>query len=399
LSLVLALVGLALIGTGLLWRLKLPKETMAEKVQRGGSSSEFSAASRLAQNVGTSSPETKPAVGLGGGERKGLWAHSKEMSLNPAIQSSGGEADHPLKPAMSGEPSLIAQKQRRSERILLRVPVQVDGTDANGNAFTERTYTLMVSRHGCSLHLRKSLRTNDRITVGNILMRQSCAFRVCEPAQTQQGDVTEWGAECLDPDRNFWGITFPGEVTKASPPGDIPVELECAVCRSRKIAALSPDQFRSLTERGTMTRDCPKCGAVSEWHFAFVGEESEETMVPAPESKTSEVSLTRGIENRRHERLALRLPFRIRYEDGRVETTVTEDVSKSGVCCASNLEMKVADAVFLTIEPGVGSSEEETPARVVWRRPVGEAGRAMYGIMLEGTNNTLAARIAGFSDS
>ncbi|PYV18595.1 MAG: hypothetical protein DMG21_04475 [Acidobacteria bacterium] len=207
----------------------------------------------------------------------------------------------------------------------------------------------------------------------------------------------EWGADCLEPERNFWGIYFPEDVQKVSPPGSIPVELECAVCRSREIQELSPDQFNTLAKLGALTRDCSKCGTATEWQFAFVEAEGEAPVPPPPEPGPMAVSPPKGIENRRQKRLALRLHVRISYEDGRAENTMTEDVSKSGICCASNLAMKVADAVTLTFEPGQETGEEETPARIAWRRPVGETGRALYGIMLEEINHKLNGVIEDFS--
>ncbi|PYV18596.1 MAG: hypothetical protein DMG21_04480, partial [Acidobacteria bacterium] len=82
-SIILALVGLALIVAGVLWRIKLPKEAMPPKVQPGGSGSKSDAASRLAQVVGAPRREAKPAVRQAtDGARKAKLARQDEASLN-----------------------------------------------------------------------------------------------------------------------------------------------------------------------------------------------------------------------------------------------------------------------------------------------------------------------------
>jgi len=43
------------------------------------------------------------------------------------------------------------RQQRRSERTLLRIPIQVGGKDTGGKPFRETTYTLVINRHGARI--------------------------------------------------------------------------------------------------------------------------------------------------------------------------------------------------------------------------------------------------------
>jgi len=74
----------------------------------------------------------------------------------------------------------VVKEQRRSERILLKIPVQVEGLDVHGKSFMERTFTISINRHGAFIWLRSSPRPGDPIAVTNMGTRQSCRFRLCD---------------------------------------------------------------------------------------------------------------------------------------------------------------------------------------------------------------------------
>jgi Tfp pilus assembly protein PilZ len=82
--------------------------------------------------------------------------------------------------------------------------------------------------------------------------------------------------------------------------------------------------------------------------------------------------------------MAVKLPVGIRLPDGSEETSITENVSKSGLCFACNLEMQIGDRVYVTVGAGAPGEERDIPARVMWRRPAKDKGRAFYGVKLEG---------------
>ncbi len=99
--------------------------------------------------------------------------------------------------------------QRQSERVLLRIPVEVQGKGADGKPFSEKTFTLVVNRNGAQIALRNSPRPDDRITISNPLKRMSCPFRVVRRVVKSLGEGPEWGVECLEPEIDLWGISFP----------------------------------------------------------------------------------------------------------------------------------------------------------------------------------------------
>ena len=88
-------------------------------------------------------------------------------------------------------------------------------------------------------------------------------------------------------------------------------------------------------------------------------------------------------DRRRAKRLTVKLPVRIRLQDGSEEVTKTENLSKTGVCFASGLSMRPGDRIFVTVGYAPGGSESEIAAVVRWRKELDEAGRALYGVHLE----------------
>ena len=56
-------------------------------------------------------------------------------------------------------------QQRRSQRILLSVPILVSGQHANGSPFSERTKTQVVNPHGALIRLREPVLTGQKLRI------------------------------------------------------------------------------------------------------------------------------------------------------------------------------------------------------------------------------------------
>ncbi len=274
------------------------------------------------------------------------------------------------------------ERQRRSERVLLRIPIEVEGTGPDGQPFKVQTFTLVINRHGARVSLKHLIRPDDRLTIRNLQTKMACPFRVVGRTSDSLGEGPEWGVECLEPEVNFWGIDFP---SKASAP---PVEemidalLECSKCSFRELAKLTLEQYRTLIDQSSLSRHCTQCDALTEWSFGFV--EAEPEPLPAQSPPTSEPWVSaQNSERRATKRLTVKLPVRVRLEDGREEVTRTENLSKAGVCFASGLALKEGDTLQLTVGYAPGSHEAEVRARVIWRRELEGMNRALYGVRLE----------------
>ncbi len=275
------------------------------------------------------------------------------------------------------------EARRRTERVLLRIPIEVKGKTSSGVPFSEKTFTLVVNRDGGRIPLKNTLKLNDSLTITNLQTKVSCPFRVVERTMDTIGDgLPEWGVECLEPDVNFWGINFPKRIMVQAAPEMVDALLECSKCQGRELAQLSLEQYRQLISQSALDRNCAQCSAQTPWVFGFVEGEPEEEDEPAGRPAEA-VPVAPGIERREAKRMTVKLPVRIRMEDGREHVARTENLSKTGVCFASDLEMKAGDTIRVTVGYAEGGQEGEMAARIVWRKPVEGTSRALYGVRLE----------------
>lgn len=287
---------------------------------------------------------------------------------------------------MNPETTLSVQAQRRhSERVLLRIPIEVKGKDAAGKIFREVTSTLVINRDGARITLKQPVKADDRLTITNLISQTSCPFRVVVSAGQSIGEGPECGVECLERNLGFWGIEFPDKSgskgAKASEQEIVDALIECSVCHFRELAQLRMGQFRMISDRSSLTRPCIKCSAGTEWRFSSA--DGVEGKAASVTDLSQEKASSGGAERRRAKRMTVKLPVRIRLINGREEVTRTENLSKTGVCFISQETMTVGQAINLTVGYEPGKNEAEITARVMWCHPVGDTSRTVYGVHLE----------------
>jgi len=100
--------------------------------------------------------------------------------------------------------------RRRSMRVLLSVPIQVRGKNAENQDFTEETRTLVVNAHGALISLSAQVVVNQKVFVSNSATHQAQECRVVYFGNMQAGKA-QMGVEFLTPSPAFWQIDFPPE--------------------------------------------------------------------------------------------------------------------------------------------------------------------------------------------
>jgi hypothetical protein len=105
--------------------------------------------------------------------------------------------------------------RRRSERVMLQVPVIVQVHGRDGKKIEEETQTSVVNAHGGLLKLQMTLQVGQPILLINVRskMQQSC--RVVR-VETSAGGQSAMAFEFDSPAPQFWPITFPPEDWGAS---------------------------------------------------------------------------------------------------------------------------------------------------------------------------------------
>ena len=100
--------------------------------------------------------------------------------------------------------------RRRSMRVLLSVPISVNGKTVQNHDFSEETRTLVGNAHGALISLAAPVVANQTIFVSNNATQETEECRIVYLGNTQAGKA-QMGVEFLSPSPTFWQIDFPPE--------------------------------------------------------------------------------------------------------------------------------------------------------------------------------------------
>jgi c-di-GMP-binding flagellar brake protein YcgR len=108
----------------------------------------------------------------------------------------------------SRETSWLAANRRRSQRVLMTIPVRVSGQNVLGSPFEEETQTLAISAHGALILVSTQVYRGQRLTLSNV---QAKAALECVVAHIDrhQSDHPQVGVEFMLPNPIFWHVAFP----------------------------------------------------------------------------------------------------------------------------------------------------------------------------------------------
>ncbi|MGH9356620.1 MAG: PilZ domain-containing protein [Terriglobia bacterium] len=282
-------------------------------------------------------------------------------------------------------------ERRRSDRLLLTVPLRVRGVDENGDSFERDAQTVDISRHGARIKTAQPLASGQHIRVTNLVNRHEASFRVAGPLapMTEKGgefgvmgpiarqaeNQEEWSMDSLDPKSDLWGIRFPPPPpAEDSEPKAL---LACRQCSAAELVRLSLIEVDVLETAGIFSRFCSNCAAVTPWGF---GESELVGNNPKDDPPVSSNAASPAAERRRHRRALLQLPALIRDYFGGVEIVKSENVSKGGVCFATEKNYHLGEGVMVECPYDRKSQNLEVPAQIVSRQEIPRSHRKVYGV-------------------
>ena len=266
---------------------------------------------------------------------------------------------------------------RRSDRIMLTIPLRIQGAGMDGKPFSEEGRTVILNRHGARIQVPCRLPAGGTCRVVNMVTRREADFRVVGlvAPMTEKGD--EYGVEYVESKDNIWGIHFPpsadGIVAKAL--------LECRKCHEASLMPVSLMEVEVLETSGILSRACPHCGVTTPWGYA-----EKQVLAEAPAGENAAFEEARkqaaleGVEQRRHRRISLQLPVLVRDYYGGVEVTKSENVSKGGFCFSSEKNYLFGQGLLVTCPYDPDASSIETHARIVRRQEIEGLNRKIYGV-------------------
>jgi len=281
-------------------------------------------------------------------------------------------------PVTTAKASLREVERRRSERLLITVPIHVEGVDRNGEKFTEETRTIVVNRQGARIHLKRLVSAGAMLLITTHVAHRSGKFRVVGPTQPPTGEGGEWGVEAQEAKSNIWGIGFP---PASATEGECTALLECLRCHSVKLSHLSMVEHEVLGNSGLLVKECEACLRLTSWSYKEpsvpLATEDGGTLLPSLAEQAA------GRNHRLHNRIALQLPMRIRGFYGSEEFTRTENVSRGGMCFITDRIYEVGEVVLVTCPFEKSGHNIEVRGHVVRRREMQGTGRKIYGVRYE----------------
>jgi hypothetical protein len=110
--------------------------------------------------------------------------------------------------AESRETSWLAANRRRSQRVLMTIPVRVSGKTGAGSPFEEETYTRAISAHGALILVSTQVYRGQRLTLTSLQTKASLECVVAH-VEKHQSDHLQVGVEFMLPNPIFWHVAFP----------------------------------------------------------------------------------------------------------------------------------------------------------------------------------------------
>ena len=275
-------------------------------------------------------------------------------------------------------------EKRRSDRVMLTIPLLVYGQDASGMTVKMEALTVVVNRHGARIRIGNQLLTAQSLHIANRITGVGAEFRVVGPVAPFSEKGGEYGVECVGSTEGIWGIRFP---PIADPGASFSKALlECRKCHTVALIRVSLVEVDVLSTSGIVLRACETCNRSTPWGYpqkqvAMNSPPGESEMFREAELATSES------DRRRHPRVTLQLPTLVRDYYGGIELTQTENASKSGCCFASAKTYYFGQGIFVTCPYSGGAQDIETPARIVRAPKISGSDRVLYGVRYEKTSD------------
>jgi hypothetical protein len=106
------------------------------------------------------------------------------------------------------EKTMAQTGTRRSERVLLDVPVVIKGNSSDQRPFREETYTVTVSAHGALLMLEAKVALGQNIVVMNPKNWDEREVKVAFVGPDRAG-MAQVAVEFAQPAPEFWSLDAP----------------------------------------------------------------------------------------------------------------------------------------------------------------------------------------------
>jgi len=257
-----------------------------------------------------------------------------------------------------------SQGIRRSDRIVLELPLQISGADVNGLGFLEDTQTEVVSRHGARILSRHRMARDQELVVLCLTTGKEADARIV--GQLGEGSKGySYGVEFIDPEANIWDIDFP-PLTE-SEQAIARALLECTRCHSRELVYLGALEAEVLEVSKSLSRPCKRCADTGLWKLSMTelpGPQLAQPTDPSTILADSGGSAGRTPSERKEVRSWVKMTACIRHPYLGEETVTTESASRNGFSFRSSKGYGTGSLVDVALPYTRGGANIFVPARI-----------------------------------
>jgi hypothetical protein len=164
------------------------------------------------------------------------------------------------------ERNLRRGRRRRSERLSVKIPVQLVGVDETDQQLLEDTETLTLSQCGASFLSKRKFIARQEMVIRRTDNRRQARVRVVGKI----GDRSEgfvYAVEFTDPQANLWEIEFPS--TPDSDRTEDLVFLVCGCCQTSEAVQLGESKLGPFEAAHGVLLYCSHCQAMTRWAQRF----------------------------------------------------------------------------------------------------------------------------------
>jgi PilZ domain len=288
------------------------------------------------------------------------------MSSAPSLKDSSvfepqfvGNTDAPANPRASA-------RTKYHDRICIAIPVEVVGTDLNGQTFRERTKTEHVSRSGACLVLNRLLGPDQQIKIRRAGDKAETIARIVGQVGIRKNGYVFGISLLTNEGSSFWGVHFPP--TSAQPTDRL---LRCTCCHKAERIVLNEIECGVLEANGILSRSCEECKAATFWQA--VASEQPSAALGASDTQRERKIARKSI------RMSMKASACISLPNGARDIAAILDVSRGGVAFRSSTDYPIHSWVELAAPYTEGGANIFVAGRIVWQRSTA-AGFCDYGV-------------------
>jgi hypothetical protein len=270
------------------------------------------------------------------------------------------------------------ENHRRTDRVIIKMPVRVSAVDVTGVRFDEKGHTLTINRHGATIALNRKLTPGLHVTICPVTSKREVGA-VVMGQMGGQSDVHVYGIAVLEPNVNLWGIQFPP--LAESEQGLVRLLLECGACKAREVVHLNELETDVFEGNHSLPRSCSQCSMWTLWSQTpdeLLAGQSGAKSNTTPESPAALVDRVRN--QRKHVRVQVKkMKACIRHPGFEEEIVEVKDLSRGGLSFISPKRYIEGSRIEVAVPYSEGKANIFVAARINRAQEQPAKGLTKYG--------------------